>query len=271
MSEIRFGCQFYTWQMSGKKYVGKLPHISKIVKEAGFSGIEPETCMLGSYYDDPLKLKYTLEQNNLKLGAIAGVFDWTGSKESEIERDEINRIFKYLKYFPGTHFVLGQMPGKDRSDLYQRQKNAIKCINSAAIRAEDRGISCSFHPNSPSGSVFRTHDDYRLLVEGIDTDFIGLAPDTGHIARGGMDVVETFKMYESIIKHVHFKDMASSGEWTAMGDGIIDFPGIVKILKSIGFNGWIMVEEESPEASKDPDTVMFENGKYLKKELFPLV
>ena len=47
MSPIRIGCQFYTWQMSGEPYVGKLPHILKVVEAAGFTGIEPETLTWG--------------------------------------------------------------------------------------------------------------------------------------------------------------------------------------------------------------------------------
>ena len=75
MSQIKFGCQFYTWQMSGDRYVGKLPHILNVVKPAGFAGIESEPLMLGSYYDDPSMLKDLLNQMNLQLGAVAFVCD----------------------------------------------------------------------------------------------------------------------------------------------------------------------------------------------------
>ena len=78
MSQIQFGCQFYTWQMSGARYVGQLPHILRVVGEAGFAGIEPETCMLGAYYKDPQALKDLLDAHGLQLGAIALVCDWAG-------------------------------------------------------------------------------------------------------------------------------------------------------------------------------------------------
>ena len=61
MSQITFGCQFYTWQMSGERYVGKLPHILDVVSTASFAGIEPETCMLGTYYDDPAAVQDVLD------------------------------------------------------------------------------------------------------------------------------------------------------------------------------------------------------------------
>ena len=139
MSPIKFGCQFYTWQMSGERYVGKLPHILKVVEAAGFSGIEPETWMLGDYYQEPAALADVLAQHGLGLGAIAFVCDWAGEVESQAEREEAADIIRYMQAFPAAHLVLCQMPGKDRTDLRQRQKNLISCVNSVSAARRDRG------------------------------------------------------------------------------------------------------------------------------------
>ena len=204
--------------------------------------------MLGSYYDDPGSLKAVLDQFDLVLGALTLVCDWAGSQETEFERQTADRIITYLKNFPGTHLVLCQMPGKDRELLQRRQANLIACINYCAKRAVDQGINRSYHPNSPLGSIFRDVEDYKILLNGLDGRVVGFAPDTGHIARGGMNVIDIFKEYRKLIRHVHFKDIDATGEWTGMGAGIIDFPWIVKMLRDTGYQGWIMVEEESREA-----------------------
>ena len=271
MSQIKFGCQFYTWQMSGNRYAGKLPDILDIVKPAGFAGIESEPVMLGFYYDDPSTLKDLLAQFNLQLGAIAFVCNWANPDETEQERSEAERVFSYAKSFPGAHLVLVQLPGVDRSNLRQRQENLISCVNAVAARAVDQGLSCSYHPNSPDGSVIRIEDDYKILLDALDSRVVGFAPDTGHIARGGMDVVKILKTYRPLIKHVHFKDITASGGWTAMGAGIIDFPAIVTMLRDTGYAGWIMIEEESPEAEVDPNTATTKNGEYLRRSLLPIV
>ncbi len=271
MSAIQFGCQFYTWQMSGQRYVGQLPHLTQVIAAAGFAGIEPETGMLGAYYDDPARLKAVLDQQGLALGALTLVPDWAGPVETEQERAEAERAFNYLSVFPGTCLILVQMPGQDRSNLRQRQQNAIACINAVATRAADRGIACSYHPNSPPGSVFRTLEDYRILLDGLNSRVISFAPDTGHVAKGGIDVMELFETFRPLIRHVHFKDMTAAGDWTAMGAGVIDFPRIVTRLRDTGYDGWIMIEEESAEAEADPDTATSQNGDYLRKMLLPLV
>lgn len=271
MSQIRFGCQFYTWQMSGERYIGKILHILAVVSGSSFAGIEPETLMLGSYYKEPNTLKDVLEQYSLELGAITLVLDWAGPVETEAERREAEYLFDYLKPFPSTHLVLCQMPGADRSDLRKRQENAIACVNAVAARAADRGIVSSFHPNSPPGSIFRVEEDYRILLDGLDSKIVGFAPDSGHIAAGGIDAIRTFTTYRSAVKHVHFKDIAASGQWAAMGDGIIDFPRIVTMLRDTGYEGWIMIEEESKAAESDPDAATLQNGDYLRELLLPLV
>ena len=271
MSQIKFGCQFYTWQMSGNRYAGKLPDILNVVKPAGFAGIESEPWMLGSYYGDPSALKDLLAQFNLQLGAIAFVCDWANPVETEQEIDEAERVFTYVKSFPDAHLVLCQFPGKDRSNLRQRQNNLISCVNAVAVRAVDQGLICSYHPNSPDGSVFRIEDDYKILFDGLDTRVVGFAPDTGHIARGGMDVIKIFNTYRPLIKHIHFKDITMTGGWTAMGAGMIDFPKIVTMLRDTGYTGWIMIEEESPEAEADPNTATTKNGEYLRRSLLPIV
>lgn len=267
MNNIHIGCQTYSWQMSFEKYSGQLPHILDAVSDAGFHGFEAEVCMLGSYYQDPDLLALELEKRKLNFGAICLASYWNNGTETEDERKEAEKVIDFLKYFPNTVLVLCQIPGKDRSNLCERQRNAICCINAIASRASDKGIISVFHPNSPKESIFRTEEDYKFLMDGIDSRYLGFAPDAGHIAKGGMDVMSIFKAYRSLIKHVHFKDISSAGQWVPMGNGIIDFPTLVSNLHETGYKGWIMIEDESSQAKCDPDSVTILNRKYIKNNI----
>lgn len=262
--DIRFGCQLYTWQMAGDKYKGKLNHIASIVKKAGFCGIESETCMLGEYYYQP-KLKQLLDTYELTLGGVTLVCDWRYQKETEEEYAAANKLISFLTSFPDSRLILCQMPGKDRSDFKTRQAHAIKCIHAVARRATEKGISCSFHPNSAEGSVFKIESDYHLLLENIKPQVLGFAPDTGHIVRGGFNVYHFFETYHTLISHVHFKDVDADGNWVGLGEGIIDFRKIITQLRSANYHGWIMVEEESITARGDPDRATIRNGAYISR------
>ncbi|QYR21791.1 sugar phosphate isomerase/epimerase [Paenibacillus sp. sptzw28] len=268
---IKFGCHGYTWQMSYEQHKDELPHILSVIEEGGFKGLDTQVAMLGRFYDHPLKLKEEMQHRNLELAALTLSLSWRETEETDEERRLADYFIGYLANFPNALLNVVPTPGRNRDGLAERQRNIINCVNSLAKRAQDHGIVCSFHPNSPPGSVFRTKEDYELLFDGLDTRVIGYTPDAGHIACGGMDAAEIIETYSSLIKHVHFKDASADDVWKAMGEGVIDFPRIVRHLRDTGYNGWIMVEEESEKAVADPDGAMMENSKYVKEQLIPIV
>ncbi len=266
MSDIRFGCQLYTWQMSGERFRGRLDHIARIVRQAGFAGIEPELGMLGAY-TDPARLHDLLAAEGLELGALTLVADWRQACESAQERADAETALTILAQFPGALLVLCQMPGADRRELRQRQENTLACLDAVAQRAAERGIVSAFHPNSPAGSVFRSPEDYRLLLPELARRGLGFAPDSGHLYKGGLDPGAVVADARDLVRHVHFKDLDRSGAWVGMGAGRSDFPGLVRQLSHQGYRGWIMVEEESPAAADDPDQATQQNGTYVRNTL----
>ena len=266
---IQFGCQTYTWLMSGEKYKGRVDHILHVGRQAGFSGLESEVVMLGPLRD-PARMHDALATTAMQLGGICLVEDWLHPQETAAERENADFFLEYMTHFPGTMFILCQMPGRDRENLLERQRNLLACVNAIAQRAAGRGVPCTYHPNSPGGSIYRTAEDYEILLNGLAPS-VGFAPDTGHIARGGMDTLDAIRKYRERVTHVHFKDMAAGGEWAAMGQGVIDFKGVVAYLRDTGYHGWIMVEDECPRAEVEPDPCAIYNGEYVRSQLAPIL
>ena len=267
MSEIKYGCQLYTWQMSYDKYRGALPHIFEIISFAGYTGVEMETCMLGDYFNDSSKLAALLVKYKLELASLCLVCDWRNGVETDDEKLLADKTIEYISKFPGAVMNLCQMPGADRENLYKRQLNAIACIKAVAERAADKGIVCTFHPNSPPSSLFRVDSDYATLLTALSDTDIGFCPDSGHIRNGDMNVPQMFSDNLEKINHVHFKDRDSNGSWALMGEGDIDFSEIIAILRIYGYNKWIMVEDESVLGEKNPDSAVIRNGDYLERRI----
>ena len=266
---IKYGFQTYTWQMSYEKYADKIDHIVDITKQGGMHGIEPDTSLLKGYFDAPEAFRKMLADKGVELAALCVVCDWLHDGETPEEKQLADKSIEFVRHFPNPMLMLCQMPQNDRNNLAERQKNALTCIHHVAKRAADFGIKSVFHPNSPPGSIFRTFDDYKLMLDGFDPKYIGYAPDSGHIINGGMNVYDIFRDYMSVIKHVHFKDVATDGGWKIMGEGITDFVKIVEMLHSGGFSGYVVVEDESPEAEEEPDAVTLKNAEYIRNKLFP--
>ena len=86
-----------------------------------------------------------------------------------------------------------------------------------------------------------------------------------------MDPLSIVKQYHELVNCIHYKDMNADGTWAAMGEGIIDFVGTTKYLKSIGFDGWIVVEDECDRAITHPDEVALQDGIYNRNVLQPLL
>ncbi|MEK6477488.1 TIM barrel protein [Catalinimonas sp. 4WD22] len=270
MNKIRIGCETYTWQMPGEQYKDKLEHILEVTSRAGFESIEPDTSFMGRF-SDPVLMQEALDKHKLELSVLCLAEDWQNPQETEDEKARAEQWIKFLKHFPDTILLLVQKPGKDRENLAQRQQNLLSCVNGIARRATDQGIVCSYHPNSPAGSIYRTEEDYKILLNGLDEQVIQYTPDVGHIAKGAMDPLKIIRQYRELVNCVHYKDMYQDGRWAPMGKGIIDFEGITLELKHTGFKGWIIVEDECDEAITDPDQVTLTDGIYYDEVLKPLL
>ena len=276
---IKFGSEVYTWFMDGygEGNDNKLPHMAKIIGEAGFAGIEPmvlepyDTYWLGDC-KDPKRLKDALDEAGIELAALALICKWDEEEETESERIAADWTIETLKLFPGA--ALGTDPLPDgRHNLQQRRVNLVNNVNRVSRRAAEAGLKCSFHPNSPPPSLVRTQDDYDVVLNSLDPNVTGWTPDVGHIARGGMDVIDTMTKWGHLVNHIHYKDFSGNGPepWSQMGSGKLDFHKITEWLTLRNYEGWIICEDEAEVAIKDPDGVTLQNGQWCKENLYPMV
>lgn len=268
---IKFGCHGSTWELDYDKEIDYLDDILDTVRDAGFVTVDIQYAMLGKYRNDPLLLKKALNDRGLELGALTVHFTWANNKETPEEVERANFYIDYLTHFPNAILNLPSRNGPDRDNLLKRQKQIINCANEVGKRAYEKGVNAAFHPASPKTSYFRTEEDYAVLFGQLDTRYIGYTPDAGHIKMGGMEPLKVIKDNIDIIKHVHFKDCSDNFEWKKMGTGDIDFPKIVQFLQDSHYDGWIMVEEETPEAAEDPSKVIHHIGSYVQERLLPIV
>lgn len=268
---IKFGCHTSTWVLDYDKEIDVIDHIIDVVSKSGFKGLDIQVPLLGKYKDQPQQFKEKLASKGVELAAITVPFTWAGDEESQEEKERADSYINFLKNFPHAVMNLPSRVGPNREQLLSRQKQIIRSANAVGKRAFENGITASFHPASPETSYFRTFDDYQVLFELLDTRYIGYTPDCGHIKAGGMNPFDIVKDNFSIIRHVHFKDCSNDFEWMKMGTGAIDYPSIVQFLYNNGYNGWIMVEEETEETKTNPDGCVYNIYKYFTESVFPIL
>ncbi len=121
------------------------------------------------------------------------------------------------------------------------------------------GVRACFHNHV--GTVIETRAELDRLIEMSDDEAVFLGIDTGHLAWGGADVVETCRAYRDRILTMHLKDIVESvrvtgvhekwdydsytrnGIFTELGEGCVDFAGIKRLLDE-DFAGWLIVETD---------------------------
>lgn len=265
---IRFASQTYAWQMSGA-WRGRLGEIAEVVGRNGFEGIEFEVVM-SEGYETADAVSRLLTGNDLSVAAITLVLPWRHTEETPEERAEADRIIDVLRHFPGAKLALVQWPfDEPPAEREAAQDRLLSCLTAITARALAAGVSPTYHPNSPAGSIVRDSDDYERVLPRLPQG-LGWTPDTGHIALGGMDCVEVIRRYRDRVDHIHLKDADAAGQWVPNGSGVIDMPGAVRLLAETGYSGWIVVEDESPDAERDPHASAAANSEYVRDVLKPI-
>ncbi len=104
------------------------------------------------------------------------------------------------------------------------------------------------HPKNPKNPDYRNWEPAYLLslMEKRDPR-MGFSVDTGHLARSGVDAVETIKLFKGRVLSVHLKDVKEATPGSGdlpYGQGIANIAGVLAELKRQNFRGHLAVEYE---------------------------
>lgn len=142
-------------------------------------------------------------------------------------------------------------------DEYQRMADCLNRVGQATLA---EGVRSCFHNHV--GLAVETRDEVDRLMALTDPDALFLGPDTGHLAWAGADPVAFCRDYAPRIKAMHLKDIhepiraqgaaeaweygafVQAGLFAELGEGCVDFPAILAILKEAGFAGWLLAETD---------------------------
>jgi len=142
-------------------------------------------------------------------------------------------------------------------------------LTAFARYTQQQGVQIAYHHHM--GTVIESAQDVDNLMTHTGPE-VGLLLDTGHLTFAGADPLAVAQRWISRINHVHCKDVRAdvlaevknrktsfldavlSGVFTVPGDGCVDYPPIMALLKQQGYQGWLVVEAEQDPAIADPLT-----------------
>jgi inosose dehydratase len=263
--------------------------------ETGYAGTE-----LGDWGfmpTDPDALRAELDARGL---ALVGSFSTPWLQDAarhEQSADDAVRIARLLAAVggPTTFIVLGNDPYGDPV----RGKNAgritaehgltdaqwavfARGADHVARRVRDEtGVRTVIHQHL--GTLVESGPEVRRFLEATDPDLVGVCLDTGHWTFGtGGDPADAVRELRDRIWHVHFKDcdpavvaesrrqewdgLTSTGHgvFCELGKGGVDFPAVLAALGEVGYDGWIVVEQDILPGMGDPKESARRNREYLR-------
>jgi inosose dehydratase len=262
--------------------------------ETGYAGTE-----LGDWGfmpTDPAKLRQELQARDLKLlSSWVSVFlhDPARHAQSEAEAVRTARLLAEVGG-PNSLIVLGNDPYGDpvrtlnagrimpelgmtdaQWDVFAEGANRV----ARAVKRET-GLRTVFHHHI--GTWVETPEETARLLSMTDPEVLGLCFDTGHYRFGGGDPVAGLRRHADRIWHVHFKDhepqvaarsraegwggveAVGHGVFCELGKGDVDFPAVVRALGELGYDGWIVVEQDVLPGMGSPKESAQRNRDYIR-------
>lgn len=211
--------------------------------------------LAGGYVELPFSEPTSLRGGWGELDAVLDQFDATSSlRESHPPRPT-------LAHAPTDERTAH--PGQARSNrsiaLGPAARSALVAgVAEALERCRARGYEPTFHPEL--GTSVESPDEIEALL---DETEIGLCLDTGHFLAAGGDPVAAAARWAGRINQVHVKDARldriaeivrldepadavwSRGVFCRIGEGDLDLAGVLDALRTGGYRGWIVVEQDS--------------------------
>ena len=266
---IRWGLGLVTWR--GK---AEWPDILADVDAAGFDGVEPFTAkFLNDQAMDELA-QLLPKYPKLRMSSIywSGPFHTLSEHPRLIEQS--HQILGYLKRFGADRLTFGP-PRPDVDDEKAGIANTAKIANEIGrISLEKYQIRTDIHPHV--GSLFENPRQIDHLMEETDPKYFNLAPDTAQVWMGGGDPVPFFEKYKHRIIYMHYKDIRGYHRGLPgyldnvieLGRGVIDFPALHRILKSVSYKGWITIDLDNARISPRESAKV--QKEYIDRVLAPI-
>jgi D-psicose/D-tagatose/L-ribulose 3-epimerase len=132
---------------------------------------------------------------------------------------------------------VGYLPGRRRTS--DEWNWAVECFQSLGPVLEANGVTLGIEPLNRFETFFlNTSVDAAALCDAIGHPRVGILLDTFHANIEDKSIPDSCRLLGSRLRHVH----ACENDRGIPGTGHVDFCGIAKALREIGYGGYLTIE-----------------------------
>jgi inosose dehydratase len=250
MPETRFAHHHNPWALS------EMDEALGDIAEAGFKGVEGFPNLFPLYADKTELAKRELDHRQLTLVAMEGHGSFIHPDTTYRVIQENACLAKFAGALGASHLVVTVGPRDQLQSVKQDFAIAAHTLNELARRCLEYEITLCFLPQL--GTRVEREDEIDRILNLVDTRDVSLCLDTGHLYQAVEDPVRIFSIYGECLKHVRFRDLTEETDdperqlYCELGDGVIDFKPIQRVLSGYSYSGWITacLEEETQYEKK---------------------
>jgi inosose dehydratase len=251
--------------------------ILDVMKDTGFIGLRltqfPQ--ILKTYDITAAQMEKEASRRGCKIVTIS----FSPPSHDPARRTEVianaKAAMSFLKGFGANHLVVFS-PNRREGAAPGAFQAMCECFNAIGSAAREMDFYVGLHNHV--GEIVQTAEEVDRCMAMTDPKLFGFSPDTAHLHLGGCDVVKTLEKYKSRLVLADYKDAKRLPDAKPdtfdresifdLGDGEIDFPGCHRVLKSIGFDGWLIVDLDI--ARQGPRASYERCGAYVASQLEPV-
>jgi sugar phosphate isomerase/epimerase len=246
-------------------WVGRpVSDVLRAARELGYEGIELAPAWLEKSYDGLAEIDRFLAQGHVPLAPAVFVggprIGADGLAESVAQT---TRYARWARKHGGDRLIYSTVQGRAGLRTNKERERLRYAWNAVAEAAVAEGCTPLYHNHyvvSHEVSHTLLEEDMQLL----DWSVWKLCVDTGHLVLALHDPVVFTEEWADRIAWMHCKDVKTSTfdepekprsmgdiapHFTSLGAGVVDFEGVVAALEGVGYDGWLVVEQD---ASPDP-------------------
>ena len=228
-------------------------------KELGCDGVDFHQRLSGDPEKALPEIESALKENAIELSSFSLSNNFTGDDRAE-QIEKVKKGIELGARMGAKHSRIfgGHLGSNDPDELKKAMGLVVEALKEVVPVAEKHGVVLCIenHGGAPGRG-----EEVVEVIEKVNSPNFKATVDLGNFLGAGQHALDGTKLTAKHAGYVHVKDMKilpldgeegrkpARADWktksTVQGEGDVDLPGCLTVLKDAGYDGWLALEFEA--------------------------